>query len=199
LIGVGRALRESAGVALGVAKLEVVGAWFGSGLWASRPHMNRGGGEAIERAWAWLRGTIDAVRRPIIFVRKTVFIKYWQAFVVFPEDYGTMDELFEATSTIKITKFPIVPVGRGYWSGLLGWLKKSMLAEGNIAPEELELFHVADDPVEILNTARAGKSQKQPAWLRGGSGRPRIDAGRCRVGAIATSVLGRRTGATRQP
>src|SRR5216684_3863379 len=100
------------------------------------------------------------------FVRKTVFIKYSQAFVVLPGGFGTMDELFEALTLVatgKITKFPIVLVGSAYWNGLLGWLKETMLGEGNIGPEELELFHVADDPAEILKiikTAHAGMSRK---------------------------------------
>ena len=100
------------------------------------------------------------------FVRKTVFIKYSQAFVVLPGGYGTMDELFEAVTLVatgKITKFPIVLVGSAYWNGLLGWLKETMLSEGNIGPEELELIQVADDPDEILKiiqTAHAGMSLK---------------------------------------
>src|SRR5580693_1488846 len=100
------------------------------------------------------------------FVRKTVFIKYSQAFVVLPGGFGTMDELFEALTLVatgKITKFPIVLVGSAYWNGLLGWLKETRLAEGNIGAEELELFHVADDPAEILKiikTAHAGMSHK---------------------------------------
>src|SRR6202453_2680992 len=100
------------------------------------------------------------------FVRKTMFIKYSQAFVVLPGGFGTLDELFEALTLVqtgKITKFPIVLVGSGYWNGLLGWMKETMLAEGNIGPEELELFQVADDPAEILKiikTAHAGMSHK---------------------------------------
>jgi uncharacterized protein (TIGR00730 family) len=100
------------------------------------------------------------------FVRKTVFIKYSQAFVVLPGGFGTMDELFEALTLVatgKITKFPIVLVGSAYWNGLLGWLKETMLAVGNIGPEELDLFQVADDPAEILKiikTAHAGMSLK---------------------------------------
>ncbi len=72
------------------------------------------------------------------FVRKTCFIKYSQAFVVLPGGFGTMDELFEAVTLVatgKITKFPIVLVGREYWSGLLSWLKDTMLARANIGPE----------------------------------------------------------------
>jgi uncharacterized protein (TIGR00730 family) len=96
------------------------------------------------------------------FVRKTCFIKYSQAFVVLPGGFGTMDELFEAVTLVatgKITKFPIVLVGRSYWTGLLGWLQDTMLAEGNIGPAELGLLSVADEPgevVEIIRAAHAG-------------------------------------------
>jgi len=87
------------------------------------------------------------------FVRKTVFIKYSQAFVVLPGGFGTMDELFEALTLVatgKITKFPIVLVGSGYWAGLLDWLKATMLAEGKIGAEELALLHIADDADEVV-------------------------------------------------
>jgi hypothetical protein len=87
------------------------------------------------------------------FVRKTVFIKYSQAFVVLPGGFGTMDELFEALTLVatgKITKFPIVLVGSAYWSGLLDWLKATMLAEGKIGADELELLYIADDPAEVV-------------------------------------------------
>jgi uncharacterized protein (TIGR00730 family) len=87
------------------------------------------------------------------FVRKTIFIKYSQAFVVLPGGFGTMDELFEALTLVatgKITKFPIVLVGTEYWSGLLDWLKVTMLADGKIGAAEFALLHVADDPDEIV-------------------------------------------------
>ena len=96
------------------------------------------------------------------FVRKTCFIKDSQAFVVLPGGYGTMDELFEAVTLVatgKITKFPIVLVGSAYWSGLLDWLKTTMLAEGKIGQDELSLLHIADDPdevVKIIKAAHAG-------------------------------------------
>ncbi len=92
------------------------------------------------------------------FVRKTCFIKYSQAFVVLPGGYGTMDELFEAVTLVatgKITKFPIVLVGSAYWSGLLDWLKTTMLAEGKIGQDELSLLHIADDPDEIVKIIKA--------------------------------------------
>jgi hypothetical protein len=98
------------------------------------------------------------------FVRKTCFIKYSQAFVVLPGGFGTMDELFEAVTLVatgKITKFPIVLVGSAYWSGLIDWLKSTMLAEGKIGADELSLVQIADDPdevVKIIKTAHAGLS-----------------------------------------
>jgi len=91
------------------------------------------------------------------FVRKTCFIKYSQAFVVLPGGFGTMDELFEALTLVatgKITKFPIVLVGRSYWSGLLGWLQDTMLAEANIGHAEFGLISVADEPGEVVEIIR---------------------------------------------
>jgi len=98
------------------------------------------------------------------FVRKTCFIKYSQAFVVLPGGFGTMDELFEALTLVatgKITKFPIVLVGRSYWSGLLGWIEDTMLARANIGHAEFGLISVADEPgevVEIIRKAHAGQA-----------------------------------------
>jgi uncharacterized protein (TIGR00730 family) len=91
------------------------------------------------------------------FVRKTVFIKYSQAFVVLPGGFGTMDELFEALTLVatgKITKFPIVLVGREYWSGLLSWLRETMLARANIGPAEYSLISVVDEPDEVVAVIR---------------------------------------------
>jgi uncharacterized protein (TIGR00730 family) len=98
------------------------------------------------------------------FVRKTCFIKYSQAFVVLPGGFGTMDELFEAltlVATSKITKFPIVLVGRSYWSGLLAWLQDTMLTAANIGHAEFGLISVVDEPgevVEIICQAHAGQA-----------------------------------------
>src|ERR1700722_14437156 len=85
------------------------------------------------------------------FVRKTMFVKYAQAFVVLPGGFGTLDELFEAITLVqtgKITKFPIVLVGAGYWSGLLSWINETLLASGMVAAADPGLLHVADDPAE---------------------------------------------------
>ncbi|WP_026413916.1 TIGR00730 family Rossman fold protein [Actinomadura oligospora] len=87
------------------------------------------------------------------FVRKTVFVKYSQAFVVLPGGYGTLDELFEAITLVqtgKITRFPIVLVGTDYWGGLLDWIRKSVLPAGNISADDLDLIHLTDDPDEAV-------------------------------------------------
>jgi uncharacterized protein (TIGR00730 family) len=85
------------------------------------------------------------------FARKIMFVRYASGFVVFPGGYGTMDELFEAltlTQTGKITEFPVVLFGSDYWGGLVDWLRERMLAEGNIGPDDLEMFSVVDEPAE---------------------------------------------------
>jgi uncharacterized protein (TIGR00730 family) len=87
------------------------------------------------------------------FVRKTVFVKYSQAFVVMPGGFGTLDELFEAVTLVqtgKITQFPIVLVGSDYWSGLRSWVSDTMLADGKISPGDPELLRVIDDPAEVV-------------------------------------------------
>lgn len=88
------------------------------------------------------------------FVRKLMFLKYSQAFVAFPGGLGTLDELFESltlSQTGKTPKFPILLVGRDYWSGLLHWLKGNLLEEGNISEGDLELFRVVDTADEVMD------------------------------------------------
>jgi uncharacterized protein (TIGR00730 family) len=86
------------------------------------------------------------------FARKIMFVRYASGFVVFPGGFGTMDELWEALTLIqtgKITEFPVVLVGSGYWRGLLDWVSERMLSEGNISPADLELLTLTDDPLEV--------------------------------------------------
>jgi uncharacterized protein (TIGR00730 family) len=83
------------------------------------------------------------------FVRKTMFIKYSSAFVIYPGGYGTLDELLEAIELIqtgKISHFPVVLYGKSYWTGLVDWLRDTVLAAGNIAEADLQLLQVVDDP-----------------------------------------------------
>ncbi len=87
------------------------------------------------------------------FVRKVMFVKYSQGFIVMPGGFGTLDELFEAMTLIqtdKIGKFPIVLVGRDFWGGLMDWIKGTMLDVGNISPGDLDLFHTVDTPEEAV-------------------------------------------------
>jgi len=92
-----------------------------------------------------------AVNFRYFFVRKTMFVKYAEAFVIFPGGFGTLDELFEALTLIqtgKIHNFPIVLFGSEYWQGLFDWIKNTLLAEGKISPEDLELLAIVDTPEE---------------------------------------------------
>lgn len=86
------------------------------------------------------------------FVRKTMFVKYAQAFVIFPGGFGTMDELFESLTLIqtgKVRHFPVVLVGTEYWRGLMDWMRDHMAREGKIAPRDLDLVLLTDDPAEV--------------------------------------------------
>jgi uncharacterized protein (TIGR00730 family) len=85
------------------------------------------------------------------FARKTMFVKYSQGFVVLPGGFGTFDELFEALTLVqtgKVTSFPLVLVGRDYWSGLLEWLRGTVLAQGRVSAVDLDLITVTDEPEE---------------------------------------------------
>jgi hypothetical protein len=97
------------------------------------------------------------------FVRKTMFIKYSAAFIIFPGGYGTLDELFEAVTLIqtgKISQFPVILFGRHYWAGMFRWLQSRVVGEGKISPGDVELMTLTDDPdeaVEIVAAAYAAQ------------------------------------------
>jgi uncharacterized protein (TIGR00730 family) len=103
------------------------------------------------------------------FVRKTMFVKYSQAFVVLPGGFGTLDELFEAVTLVqtgKITKFPIVLVQSSYWSGLLTWLRETAAGQGKVSAADLDLLSIADEPdevVRIITAAHRGGTEGEPA------------------------------------
>jgi uncharacterized protein (TIGR00730 family) len=87
------------------------------------------------------------------FIRKVMFVKYSQAFVVMPGGMGTLDELFEAITLIqtqKIDKFPIILVGSEFWSGLIEWIKKTLIVEKTISLKDLELISIVDSPDEVI-------------------------------------------------
>ena len=87
------------------------------------------------------------------FIRKVMFVKYAQAFVVMPGGFGTLDELFESITLIqtkKITSIPIILVGVEFWSGLIDWIKETLINNKLISPEDLDLFSVVDTKEEVL-------------------------------------------------
>lgn len=88
------------------------------------------------------------------FVRKVMFMKYSMAFICMPGGFGSMDELFESLTLIqtkRIKPFPIVLVGHEFWSGLDNWLKESLVGNGTIAQDDLQLYRIIDDPSEVVS------------------------------------------------
>src|SRR2546427_4472196 len=122
------------------------------------------------------QGTNPYVERPInfhyFFVRKTMFVKYSTAFIVFPGGFGTMDELFEALTLIqtgKVKHFPVILFGKAYWAGLVEWLRERVAGEGKIDTADLELFHVTDEPEDAGRRcvkARARRTESSAAESR---------------------------------
>lgn len=97
------------------------------------------------------------------FVRKTMFVKYAEGYVIFPGGFGTLDELFESLTLIqtgKIKNFPVVLFGSDYWSGLLGWLRETMLVEGKIAADDLKLLIITDSPTETRDIIVSAREQR---------------------------------------
>ena len=87
------------------------------------------------------------------FVRKMMFVKYSNAFIIFPGGFGTLDELFESLTLIqtrKIRNFPVVLYGSSYWGGMIDWITGTVLSKANIAEEDLKLLHLTDSPAEIV-------------------------------------------------
>jgi uncharacterized protein (TIGR00730 family) len=97
------------------------------------------------------------------FVRKTMFVKYAEAFVIFPGGFGTLDELFESLTLIqtgKIVHFPVILFGSEYWSGLRQWIQDRVLAERKVSPEDLELMVVTDDIEEAADVIQQHYQRK---------------------------------------
>jgi hypothetical protein len=91
------------------------------------------------------------------FVRKVMFVKYAVAYIILPGGFGTLDELFESVTLIqtkKIKPFPVILVGSEYWKGLLDWVKGTVLKEGKISPDDLDILHITDDPEDIIKTIK---------------------------------------------
>lgn len=101
------------------------------------------------------------------FIRKVMFVKYASGFIIFPGGFGTMDEFFESLTliqTLKIDPFPVVCIGKQFWSGLIDWMNSAMLAEyATIDQRDLRLFHVTDDIEEAVTIVR--KCRDDQCWL----------------------------------
>lgn len=96
------------------------------------------------------------------FIRKVMFIKYASAYIIMPGGFGTLDELFEAVTLIqtrRIKPLPVILVGVEFWSGLIDWIKATMLAQGTISSKDLNIFTVTDDPDELLEIVQAANNK----------------------------------------
>jgi uncharacterized protein (TIGR00730 family) len=105
------------------------------------------------------------------FVRKTMFVKYAQAFVILPGGFGTLDELFEALTlvqTTKVTRFPVILFGSAYWSGLVDWIRTTMVEQGTVAAADLDLLRVTDDVAEVVTLIKEADAARE----RNGDGPP---------------------------
>jgi uncharacterized protein (TIGR00730 family) len=114
------------------------------------------------------------------FVRKTMFVKYAQAFVILPGGFGTLDELFEALTLVqtrKVTRFPVILFGTAYWSGLVEWIRSTMAATGTINEADLDLFTVTDDVAEAIAVIQAANSARRAGDGGGGMQHVRVDTG----------------------
>ncbi|WP_430331618.1 TIGR00730 family Rossman fold protein [Rhodococcus sp. ACT016] len=104
------------------------------------------------------------------FARKTMFVKYSQAFICLPGGFGTLDELFEALTLVqtrKITRFPIILVGTEFWSGLVDWLHSVLERSGKISPGDIDLIHVTDDIDEVVRIVVESQQGVDEAALLG--------------------------------
>jgi uncharacterized protein (TIGR00730 family) len=108
-----------------------------------------------------------AINFRYFFVRKTMFVKYSTAFIVFPGGYGTMDELFEALTLIqtgKVKHFPVILFGVAYWQGLAEWLRDRVAGEGKIATTDLTLLTITDSPREAVAIVRKARERRNKAY-----------------------------------
>ena len=147
---------------------------------AANKGAQRGGGLSIGLGieLPFEQGTNAYVDLPLLFryffVRKTMFVKYAQAFVIFPGGFGTMDELFESLTLIqtgKVRSFPVILFSSDYWAGLLTWLRDTMLTSGKISGPDLDLIVVSDSPQEVRDLI-------VEAMAEGGWSEPREEAAR---------------------
>ena len=105
-----------------------------------------------------------SIKFKYFFVRKMMFVKYSDAFIIFPGGFGTLDELFESLTLIqtrKIHNFPVVLFGSAYWQEMLAWLRGPMLGEGKIVEEDLRRLHVTDSPAEVVDIIKTYEASNE--------------------------------------
>jgi uncharacterized protein (TIGR00730 family) len=105
------------------------------------------------------------------FVRKTMFVKYAQAFVILPGGFGTLDELFEALTLVqtrKVTRFPVILFGSEYWGGLVEWIKSTLIESATISADDIDLLRVTDDVDEVIATIQEAEAARQQDGVAGG-------------------------------
>jgi uncharacterized protein (TIGR00730 family) len=171
----------AAGVAIGAALAQAGYAVMTGGGPGAMEAANRGASEAgglsvglgIELPFEQdLNEWVDVgIAFRYFFVRKTMFVKYAQAFVILPGGFGTLDELFEALTLVqtrKVTRFPVILFGSEYWSGLVSWIRTTLAETGTINAADLELFTVTDDIAEVLAVVQAADAARRTGDGGGG-------------------------------
>ena len=171
----------AAGVAIGTALAQAGYAVITGGGPGAMEAANRGASEAgglsvglgIELPFEQdLNEWVDVgIAFRYFFVRKTMFVKYAQAFVILPGGFGTLDERFEALTLVqtrKVTRFPVILFGSEYWSGLLSWIRTTLAETGTINATDLELFTVTDDIAEVLSVVQAADTARRSGEGGGG-------------------------------
>ncbi|MFL6094740.1 MAG: TIGR00730 family Rossman fold protein [Blastococcus sp.] len=177
-----------AGVAIGAALAEAGYAVITGGGPGAMEAANRGASEAgglsvglgIELPFEQdLNEWVDVgIAFRYFFVRKTMFVKYAQAFVILPGGFGTLDELFEALTLVqtrKVTRFPVILFGSEYWAGLISWVRGTLTETGTINAADLELITVTDDLDEVLAVIQAADAGRRAG--DGGGGMQHVHPG----------------------
>ena len=180
----------AAGVAIGAALAEAGYAVMTGGGPGAMEAANRGAVEAgglsvglgIELPFEQdLNEWVDVgIAFRYFFVRKTMFVKYAQAFVILPGGFGTLDELFEALTLVqtrKVTRFPVILFGTEYWSGLVSWIRTTLAETGTINAADLELFTVTDDIAEVMQVIQAADTARRTGDGGGGMQHVPVDQG----------------------
>jgi uncharacterized protein (TIGR00730 family) len=171
----------AAGVAIGTALAQAGYAVITGGGPGAMEAANRGASEAgglsvglgIELPFEQdLNEWVDVgIAFRYFFVRKTMFVKYAQAFVILPGGFGTLDELFEALTLVqtrKVTRFPVILFGSDYWAGLLTWIRTTLAETGTINAADLDLITVTDDIGEVMSVIQAADAARRSGDGGGG-------------------------------